>query len=369
MTVLLAAALAVLLHPDSLSTTRLEVQGDEVWLTMRVQVLSLLEVLPELDADADGTVDAGEVTAQAPAILHYVGEHYRLVTGSDRDLSGGRPLAPQPVAARLVPAGSEEARGFRQGAVDVELVLAAPGPVEDLLVESRLFALTSPAHIDILTIVWPDGARRTLTLDEETPRGRSDPSGRGAGLAFLQLGWRHILSGWDHLAFLLALVLASARVASLLGVVTAFTLAHSVTLGLAALDLVQVSRYATLVEALIALSVAYVAADTALQPRRLRSRWKEALVFGLIHGLGFAGFLRESLVQEEARVLALATFNLGVELGQVAVVLGLVALLRLVPRGAEGGAGDAAGLAPLAWRRWGSWAVALLGLWWFAQRI
>jgi hypothetical protein len=161
-------------------------------------------------------------------------------------------------------------------------------------------------------------------------------------------------------------VLSARRLRSLLGVVTAFTLAHSVTLALAALKVVDVSGYISLVEAVIALSIAWVAADNVVHPHLRRSRWIEAFIFGLIHGLGFAGFLRQSLVHEQAKGMALFAFNVGVELGQVAVVIAVVAVLRALPRRSDE---DDPFLAPPPLRRWGSMAIAALGLYWFFERI
>ena len=182
----------------------------------------------------------------------------------------------------------------------------------------------------------------------------------------MTLGWRHILSGWDHLAFLAALLLATRSARGLLGVITAFTVALSVTLALSTLGYVHLGPRADLVEAAIALSVAYVAAETLLFPRTVRSRWPEAFLFGLVHGLGFAGFVQESLVREEARALALVAFNVGVELGQVAVVLALLLLLRAVP---DARRAEREFLAPEGLRRGGSAVIVVLGLAWFFARL
>lgn len=367
MLVLALLALAPLAaHPDSLSSSRVVVQGSAAHVSVRCQVLSLLEVVDGLDADGDGEVDAAEVAAMRAPIGAYVAEHYRLFVGTSRRMEGGERLASSLVDVRRVSGVDEAAAGYRMGAVDIELVYAAEEPILDLMVESSLFEETSPGHIDLATIEWPDGAAETFALEARAPRGRSDPTGRGAFLAFLGLGWHHILSGWDHLAFLLALVLASRRLRSLLWVVTAFTLAHSVSLGLATYRIVDVSRHAGFVEALIALSIAYVAAETLVQPHLRRSRWPEAFVFGLVHGLGFAGFLAQSLVREPSKGFALFSFNLGVEVGQVLIVTAATLALRLLPRRPDE---QDPFLAPARLRRWGSAIVAVLGLYWFFQRI
>ncbi len=381
-------ARAVLAHPDSLSETLVEVRGKEARVTMRLQVLSLLEVIPDLDADRDGEVSTDEVTARRDAIMGYVLEHYGFWTDADRELQGGVPLLPQPMTLWHTP--RRESDGYRKGSVGLELLLVHDAPIRDLMVESSLFLLTSPAHMDLLTITWDevgadgavprDGGRTsTFTLSGREPRARFDPEGRGAFTTFVGLGFHHILSGWDHLAFVGALVLASRRLRSLLGVVTAFTVAHSITLALAALGVVETWAYSGFIEACIALSIAYVATDCLVHPRATRARWAEAGIFGLVHGLGFAGFLANSLVREPARLTALFAFNVGVEIGQVLVVLGLVGVLALVPRGrreavptdaaAPGARADERFLAPALVRRLGSAAIAVLGFVWFAQRL
>lgn len=365
----LAAGLAPALapapwHADSLSETLIEVRGAEALLSMRLQVLSLLEVIDDLDDDGDGEVSTEEVKAKQSEILGYVLEHYGVWTGTDRDLDGGVPLLPTPM--RLWHTPRRDGDGYRKGSVSLELLYKHDAPIRDLMVESTLFLLTSPAHVDIVTLQWDEENASTFSLSGTMPRARFDPEGRGAFTTFLALGFRHILSGWDHLAFLAALVLGSRRLSSLLGVVTAFTVAHSITLALAALGLVKVWQYSGFIEALIALSIAYVATDCLVHPRIKRARWIEAGVFGLVHGLGFAGFLGESLIREQARGMALFAFNLGVEFGQVLVVLVLVGALALLPRRR---AEEDPFLAPLLVRRVGSAAIALAGFFWFAQRL
>lgn len=362
----LALALTGTPHPDSLSSSTLVVRGREAELTLRCQVLSLLEVVEGLDADGDGRVEAEELGSREAEVLAYVDEHYRLRTGSDRDLEGGDRLVARGLSAELVDAPGNSVAGYRLGAVDVRLVYTAPAEIRDLLIEMRLFLETSPGHIDVTTLVWPDGTEETHVLRASSPVVRSDPTGRGAFTAFLALGFRHILGGWDHIAFLVALLLASKRLRSLLWVVTAFTLAHSVTLALAALGVLDVGRFGGFIEAMIALSIAYVAAETLLLPGQRRARWPEAFVFGLVHGLGFAGFLGDALMAERSKLVPLAAFNLGVELGQVLIVALLAGLLALLP----GRAGEQdAFLAPSWLRRLGSAAVLALGLYWFFQRI
>ncbi|WP_412554685.1 HupE/UreJ family protein [Shimia sp. MIT1388] len=143
------------------------------------------------------------------------------------------------------------------------------------------------------------------------------------GWTYAVLGFEHILEGWDHLLFVFALVLLIRSKSRLIGAITAFTVAHSITLALAALG--HVSIPGPPVEAIIALSVVFLAIEILKRDdtqSRLSERapWMVAFAFGLLHGLGFAGALQDIGLPEVDIALALLTFNLGVEAGQLAFV-------------------------------------------------
>ncbi len=149
---------------------------------------------------------------------------------------------------------------------------------------------------------------------------------------FLKLGIEHILTGFDHLLFLGALLIGVRKIKSMLLVITCFTLAHSVTLGLAATDLVVISSRIT--EPLIALSIIVVAVENFFRPAATADRYWLAGGFGLIHGFGFASALRETGLGSRgaALLMPLFSFNLGVETGQLAVAAVVVPLLFALRR-------------------------------------
>ena len=173
----------------------------------------------------------------------------------------------------------------------------------------------------------------------------------------LRMGLEHILTGYDHLLFLLGLVLIGRPLRSLVAAVTAFTLAHSVTLALSAFDWWAPSP--RIIEPCIALSIAYVGIENWFV-RDARGRWRITFVFGLVHGFGFAGALREIAVPRADVPVALFAFNLGVELGQLAVLAALVPFV-LAARKTE------------VWSRVGMRActmtIAVAGLIWFVSRL
>ena len=176
------------------------------------------------------------------------------------------------------------------------------------------------------TIEWIDGTNWSDVID--LSKSFTPPTRFEIARQYLWLGYTHILpKGLDHILFVLGLFLLSPRAKPLLLQVTAFTIAHSITLGLSMYGLVSLPS--RVVEPLIALSIAYVAVENLLT-RELKP-WRLALVFmfGLLHGLGFAGVLRELGLPRDEFVTALLTFNLGVEGGQLTVIA--VAMLIVAP--------------------------------------
>jgi len=341
---LIALLLAFALHPDSVSSTRIVVRGQGVQLWMRSEELTFLEVLP-LDRDGDGTLDAAELRAGAWTLADYVASRYRVA-----------PLEPRFVDVRALASGSGILAGKR--VLELEFAAELPAGCAGLTVSSSLFRESSPLHRDQCEIVWNDEAPATKLLWSEAPTWvfRAGSGERPSVVReFGALGVEHILTGFDHLAFLLALVVAARGLRALVGVVTSFTLAHSCALAAAALG--WIAAPARIVEVLIALSIVFVALRNLLddRPRRL---WPEAFGFGLLHGLGFAGALAGTLSAEPQKLRALLGFNLGVELGQLAVVLAALALLALVHRA----------VVPKTVRASVSWTVALLGAYWVVSR-
>ena len=151
--------------------------------------------------------------------------------------------------------------------------------------------------------------------------------------AYLRLGIEHLLFGFDHILFIVGLMFFVRRPLQLLQVVTAFTVAHSITLALSTLDVVTLSQRP--VEAVIALSILFLAVELARgsdgeRSLMVRSPWLITFGFGLLHGFGFAGALAEIGLPEQARAFALLLFNVGVEIGQLLVVGILLIFLQLV---------------------------------------
>jgi HupE/UreJ protein len=181
-------------------------------------------------------------------------------------------------------------------------------------------------------------ASRAMMITGGSGRVALDPVWYQASVGFVRLGIEHILSGADHLLFLLCLIIPFRRIMGLVPVITAFTLGHSVTLIGTAYNLAPVGAwFPPFVETAIAVSIVYMALENIVGAD-LRRRWIIAGIFGLVHGFGFSSALKDQLQFAGSHLLvSLFSFNIGIEIGQLAVLCALVPALALLFRGAMSG--------------------------------
>lgn len=222
-----------------------------------------------------------------------------------------------------------------------------------------LLRVSGPRARDLNTVLRPAAPRYVLDL--------SGPKGIAVS-GYLRMGVEHILTGFDHLMFVFGLFLLVGTSWRLVKAITAFTCAHTITLGLAALDYIRFPS--ALIEALVALSIVFVACELLADPKgseRLAHRhpWAIAFAFGLLHGLAFASALADVGLPQGAAPQALLLFNLGVEIGQlsfIGAVIALAGLLRNMP-----------GWRALQGRAWSRIAPAYLiggfSAYWLIERI
>ncbi|MDX1395700.1 MAG: HupE/UreJ family protein [Gemmatimonadota bacterium] len=230
--------------------------------------------------------------------------------------------APGPPAGTLIP--------WQQALLDVEFAYHIGSDESDFAIRSEL------AHLGIQTLTVlrflpPDSGERVFQFTGDPGRVELDPSWLNAAWRFVVLGFEHILDGIDHLLFLACLVIPIRSVRALVPVITAFTVAHSITLIASASGIAPGGLwFPPLIETLIALSIVYMAIENIVGARPDR-RWMLAFGFGLVHGFGFSFVLRETLQFAGSHLLAsLLAFNIGVELGQLAVVAVAVPALAFV---------------------------------------
>lgn len=312
----LAAASHAFGHPFSVSFSRFDLSPDAVRATVRLP-LDDVDLLLQLDKDLDDTVSLDEIRAARDAISAYVVPRVAL-------RAGGRPVRMAVSDLGL----------WRDGQsfpfLDVRLLGAAAPPRDPIDIEVTVLADLYSDHRNLSEVVTGTGRQQFVFQHRNTWRvERARPSAWRTVREFTLLGMEHIVTGYDHVLFLIGLLVVGRGVRPLVAIVTSFTVAHSITLALAALGVVD--PVAWMVEAAIALSIAYVGVEN-LVAREVRHRWLLTFAFGLVHGLGFAGILREMELERRGLVASLLSFNLGVEIGQVAIVALLWPLLGRLDR-------------------------------------
>jgi hypothetical protein len=221
---------------------------------------------------------------------------------------------------------------WSQGLIDVLIEYPIQSDRSEFSIDPR-FARLGQRTVTVLRFLPPGGAVRAFEYPGDVGLVRLDPRWYQAAFRFVELGFRHILGGTDHLLFLVCLVIPFRRLRALVLVVTSFTLAHSITLIASAYDLAPGALwFPPLVETLIAMSIVYMALENIVSPV-LGRRWLITFGFGLVHGFGFSFALRESLQFAGSHLLtSLLSFNVGVELGQLLVLAVLVPALDVLFR-------------------------------------
>ncbi len=296
---------------------------------------------------ASGSVNAVALAVMAPRVLEYSRSHAE-VLADDRLCIANE--------GKALPANTH---------VTVMLEWTCPNDGA-LRYRLNLFRDIDPSaqHLVSLNI---DGTTQEFALDRNTPDlalSRAAPSNFQVAGHFLAAGVEHIFLGYDHIAFLIAIILWSSRLWPVVKAVTAFTIAHSITLSLAALDVIRIPS--AIVEPAIAASIVYVAAENFMTQETAK-RWRETFVFGLIHGFGFASALQELGLPKGKLITALAAFNSGVEIGQVLIVAVVSGFLLVIDRWPASGASKPVRSARLV--HTASLAIVLLGSYWFVTRI
>jgi HupE / UreJ protein len=220
---------------------------------------------------------------------------------------------------------------YNQGYLDLELSYPIPSPDGDFGIQVLVDKGLANRTVTLVTFVKPNGAIRSFRLVDQTGTVQLDPSWAQASWVFLTTGFFRFLDSLDHLLFIIVLALPYRRPRELIGAVVAFAVAHTVTLAAASMGFMPSGAwFPPLIGALIATSIVYVAIEDAVGAS-LRRRWAVALGFGLVHGFGFAFALRDALQFAGGHPLAaLLWFNIGLELGQLIILLIAVPLFALL---------------------------------------
>jgi hypothetical protein len=236
------------------------------------------------------------------------------------------PLAPDTVIA------------YELGYLDAHFVYPISSPKSVFSIETRLGAELGD-YIKLAIRFIPLGeASRAMMITGASGRVALDPPWYQASVGFVRLGIEHILSGIDHLLFLLCLIIPFRRITALIPIITAFTVGHSVTLIGTAYNLAPIGAwFPPFIEAAIAASIFYMAIENIIGAN-VNQRWIITGLFGLVHGFGFADVLKEQLQFAGSNLLvSLLSFNVGIEIGQLAVLCVFVPALALLFRGRMAG--------------------------------
>lgn len=301
-------------HPPGLSSVDLSLTADQIVARVTF-ALQDIEAFSPMDSDLDAEVSDAEREAAKPAVAKLLAEQLR-INSDDKD---------------VLPMALGKVDYDQQNNAHVEFHFQTV-PQRQLMVQSKFLALLPDGHQQYVTV--HDIAGNTIS---EKMLGKADDllqlnlvavngeaqqpvqPGISGFVAFLKLGVEHILTGYDHLLFLFALLAVTHSFWPALKIITFFTIAHSITLAFAGLNIIELPS--SFVEPFIAATIVYVGVENLIRGDHPKGRQWLTFGFGLIHGFGFASVLREMEITsgDTGILLPLLSFNLGIETGQIAV--------------------------------------------------
>lgn len=303
----------VFAHPPGLSSIDIVIQTDHLLANMTFSVQDVEAFVP-MDSDLDAEVTAAEREAAKPNIVEFLSQQMDIQVD-------GHPIN----------ADSGRVEYDDQNNIHIVLRFAAV-PQQHLDLQSRFLALLPEGHQQFVKIIGVGGNALQekvlnkldyqLQLEFVVVDGKVQAKSHTwlpAFMDFLKLGLEHIVTGYDHLLFLFALLAVTHSFWPAIKIITFFTVAHSVTLAMAGMNLVQLPS--DFVESFIAASIVYVAAENLIRGDHPKGRHWLTFCFGLVHGFGFASVLQEMNISSgnTGIMLPLLSFNLGIEIGQIAV--------------------------------------------------
>ncbi|HEY4002281.1 MAG TPA: HupE/UreJ family protein [Candidatus Xenobia bacterium] len=346
--ILLLCMLAVrpaLAHWIDLSSADVQMDGAR----LVVHLTFPTSLVPFADDAHQGVLSQAEVVKHADELKKAISPHLEFSNESD---TAAVLQSIEYDANPVVPDGQMGPMGTHS---TVTLEYQFSQPPTELKVHYSLFTDSPTAHA-ILAVRHGQERQVLLFTPQSTHKTVGGHSIFSQVASFVGMGVEHILTGYDHILFIITLLMAGGSLKYLIQVVSSFTVAHSITLTLAALNIVSLPP--RVVECCIALSIAYVALENIYKKNVTDKRWIVTFFFGLVHGLGFASILGEFKLTGSQLAVSLVSFNVGVEVGQVIIiVLASVALARL---------------RQFSWeprmRTWVSAGVTGIACFWFIQR-
>lgn len=310
-------------HPPGLSSADLTLKPDKIDVKITFAIQDIEAFVP-MDKDQDAEVTDDELGAATQRIVRFVVNEITV-------LSDGKEVKAN---------GANTVRFDKQNNTTIELQYPAK-PLTSIGIQSKLLAKLPPDHKQYITVKDSQGhelGKKMLTqtantleisLNNTTKPAEAANHSTSTFIDFLKLGVEHILTGYDHLLFLFSLLVITRSFWPAIKIITFFTIAHSITLALAGMNIVDIPS--SIVEPLIAATIVYVGLENIIRKNNVTTNQRCMLTFffGLIHGFGFAGALREMGISsiESGILVPLFSFNLGVELGQISVAAVVLPLI------------------------------------------
>lgn len=343
----------VFAHPYSIAFTKIELNSDKTIIQFAIDDLSILESVQGTDLNEDYFLDKEEIETKELKILEWIDQNLNLEVNGENirfkeaELSLFEELPFKDQFQYQHELDYDEimtpdskiavATLFYQPLNEGDMITLEDGfYINSALTENygNFLNIFYADQVQTTTVLFGDQRNFSFQVDQmnlEEPHKKNGTSQSVVDWTrFLWLGSEHILFGYDHLLFLFTLILLKMRIREYMKIITSFTLAHSITLGLAVTEIISISS--KFVDSMIAISIIYVAVENILFPKNAKHRWWITFIFGLIHGLGFAQLLMQLNLPKGQLVQSLLSFNIGIELTQVLLVLLIFPLLWVLHR-------------------------------------
>ena len=356
-------------HNYSASFTNIKFEKEQTEMTFAIDSISLIELIDGIDPNNNFKLEKSELKKEKHHLEEIVSETLSLDKNNEEQT---------PTVEKMKKIVKEDVEY-----IEFTVLFPAFAPGDTISLNDGFYTGDSGTtnYVNLLTATYGSetsqaalqGTSRTWTIllteaqqDQQSSDGQAQDTKQvsdsksdedtSSWLSFFKLGMLHILTGYDHLLFLFALLLSRQSLKQFIGTITAFTIAHSITLTLAVLGIVDLpSKF---VESVIALSICYVAIENIFK-EKINYRWAITFVFGLIHGMGFASILKEMELPKSNLAVALLNFNLGIEFIQLCIALLIVPILLKLQ-------------ALSKYQKYvkiGSVFIFILGLIWLVQRV
>ncbi|MEK5396087.1 HupE/UreJ family protein [Paenibacillus sp. FSL K6-2859] len=350
-------------HPLSASYTTVTFDKDKTDFSFSLDVISIIESMDNVDINGNGILEENEIESNKHRLEEWIEDSVILEMNDQQQ-------APELQDLFLDKKGDKEVLTWN-------FTYPAFEPGQTIAINDGLYSqATSSPYVNLITAhngnqtseTVMQGKDRTwsmlLTEDQQEQQLSSSTNSSSSGssgsssdwFSFFKLGMNHILTGYDHLLFLFALLLRKQTLKQYAAIITAFTLAHSITLTLAVLG--WISLPSRVVESVIALSICYVALENIFR-KKIRFRALITFLFGLIHGIGFADILQEMNLPKAHLAVDLVSFNVGIEFIQLCIVIILLPVLIFLQKRNF--------YKPVI--AYGSWLITALGAFWLVERL